>query len=398
VTAPLAMATRLLTGRAVLQELGTALDDLFEATNTPITARRPWLQAWVDCHPEDQPLAVVVDGERGDLEAVALLAARRRFRLLDVVALGHGPSDYIRLPARTPQAARRLADALAAALAASSRFWRLRLEQLPPDDAVAAHLASSLPRAIVRTGDSAPRVRFQTERDVEPYLSRNTRSMLANRTNRLKKAGLVPEVAHLRQPHDVERVLAELEHVRRERDAALLRVSDLDQPGPGCFWRRIIVELAGRGEAEVTTLRLEDELAAYCVCLLDGPAYRYWDGRFLPGWDRFSPGALVLTAALRRALADPAFNEFDWMRGSERFKQGAANDTVSTQQLLAWSSPAMRAVTEAPRRAETAVRRIKDRNELLQRVWRAGKALRLRLRARAGEPGSGGPTRERHRG
>jgi CelD/BcsL family acetyltransferase involved in cellulose biosynthesis len=370
------MTARLLTGSAVLEQLGSALDDLHSSTDTPITARRPWLQAWIDCHREYEPWALVVDG-RGRLEAAALLAVRRRTGLLDVLALGHGPSDYTRLPARTPEAARSLAAGVATTLERSARFWRLRLEQLPPEDAVVAKLAAILPETDLRPGDSAPRVRFDTSRDVERYLSRNTRSMLANRANRLTRAGLAPIVAHLRDQQDVQRVLGELEHVRRQRDAALLRVCDLDQPGPGCFWRRIILLLAGRGEVEVTTLRLGEELAAYCVCLIDGSAYRYWDGRFLPGWDRFSPGALVLNTALHRALADPRFVEFDWMRGDERFKQGASNDTVATQQMVAWSSGTIRAVTEAPGRAKTALRDIRDRNPTLQRVWQASKSLRL---------------------
>jgi CelD/BcsL family acetyltransferase involved in cellulose biosynthesis len=374
---------RFMSGRTTLQQLGSALDDLHAATEVPITGRRTWLQVWADCHDTHEPWAFVVDGPGGRLEAAALLAARRRAGLLDIVALGHGPSDYACLPARTPDAARTLASGMAHALKRSAWSWRLRLEQLPLHDAMTTELAAILPNAVTVAGDNAPRIRFGHAREIEGYLSRNSRSMLANRINRLAKAGITPTFAHLRDRQEVEGVLADLEVVRRKRDAALLRLCDLDQPEAACFWRNIIVVLAGRGEAEVTTLRFGDQLAAYCVCFLDGSVSRYWDGRFLPGWDRFSPGALVLQAAVKRALADPRFDEFDWMRGEERFKQSASNDVIGTQRLLAWSSVATRTITEAPGRAKMVLKDFKDRHETLQRAWRAGKALRISRASRS---------------
>ena len=60
--------------REVLRTRATEIDELHRAAGTPITARRPWLQAWLDTHPDVGVLAVGVETDTGRLEAIALLA------------------------------------------------------------------------------------------------------------------------------------------------------------------------------------------------------------------------------------------------------------------------------------------------------------------------------------
>ena len=52
-------------GRDVLRQLGEGLDELHARTSTPITARRPWLQAWIDCFPDYHPIALALTGPDG---------------------------------------------------------------------------------------------------------------------------------------------------------------------------------------------------------------------------------------------------------------------------------------------------------------------------------------------
>ena len=146
------------------------------------------------------------------------------------------------------------------------------------------------------------------------------------------------------------------------------------------------------GDFEGYKFGVTSHLYLYIACagMLDGVVRRLldnaiecllhweWDGRFAPQWGEFSPGALVLHAAVRRALEDSSFDEFDWMRGQERFKSGASNDVVPAQHLLAWSSPASRRLMESPNQLRTALARLKDRYSLLQRAWEIAKAYRVR--------------------
>jgi CelD/BcsL family acetyltransferase involved in cellulose biosynthesis len=377
-----ASKARSLAGPNVLQELGSALDDLHAATEAPITARRVWLQNWIGCHPDYEPWALAIESDQGRLEAAALLALRHGSRVLEIVALGHGPSDQARLPARDEAAAKALARLVAGRLRRLPGPWRLNLEQLPVDDAVAREIVRLSRSAATVPGDSSPRIRIGVDRTINRYVGRNTRGLVSNKSNRLRRAGFVPSFAQLTEHDEIVRVLPEMEWVRRQRDGMLLRISDLDDEHKACFWRSVVLAFALRDEAEVTTLRIDGELAAYCICFVDGSAYRYWDGRFAPKWSQFSPGALVLHAAVCRTIADESFDEFDWMRGEERFKAGASNDVVPAQHLLAWSSPAVRRLTEAPNQLRSTLARLKDRHPPLQRAWKLVKAYRIRRRTR----------------
>jgi CelD/BcsL family acetyltransferase involved in cellulose biosynthesis len=140
------------------------------------------------------------------------------------------------------------------------------------------------------------------------------------------------------------------------------------------FWHEAITRHAERGEVELMTLRLNGTLAGYVVGLLDHESYRLWDGRFAAEFKWYSPGRLVDQAALASALEDERFGEFDWMRGEEGYKLRNSSHVVPAQHLVAWSSPAVRAMDEWPRRSKAALKRFRDRNRFLKKAWLAVKA------------------------
>ena len=160
------MRVQELRGHRVLDALGPALDDLHRVTNTPITARRPWLKVWAEFFPEYEPWAIVVESQNG-LQAAALLGRRRRPGFVDVVGLGHGPSDHLRLPARNAESARVLATQLAAQLHAIRGPWRARLLALPELDPVGAEAVTRLRCATLSSGPLSPCVEFHSDRRVE---------------------------------------------------------------------------------------------------------------------------------------------------------------------------------------------------------------------------------------
>ena len=367
-------------GRRALDDLGRALDDLHAATATPVTARRPWLETWLRSF-DDEPLALVVrSGEM--LEAAALLARHRHRGLTETVAMGHGPSDRVAFASRGPVASAALAEGLAAFLLGQPDPWQLTVRHLPADDPVALALAACLPHAALVAGDTSPALRFGPDRRLRSYVSRNHHQQIRQAFNRMRREDLTPEFEHLRDAAAIEAVLPDVEAVCRRRDAMLRRPSQLDDPSFGPFFHAVILDHAARGEVELTVLLLKGELAAYCLCFVDHGSYRMWNCRFAPEWAHLSPGRVTNNEALQHALADPACTEFDWMLGEEAYKSGVNNHLDRSQNLLAWSSAAVRAVLDGRRHTLAVLKDSKDRHESLAKAWEEVKKARERLRLR----------------
>jgi CelD/BcsL family acetyltransferase involved in cellulose biosynthesis len=378
------LRVRELTGPEILRSLGERLDDLAAATGAPITARRPWQQTWIECYPDHEPWAIVLEGDGGRIEAAALLATRRRPGRTEIVGLGHGPCDQLRLPARSPEAARRLAAEVARALIGRRGAWSFRFEQLPVGDPVAAEVERLLPAAAVVPGDGSPAMAFDKGRDFKSYVGHNSRGVAKTMRNRMKRNGLEVLVEGLRDPERVVAALPEVEKVHRDRDVQLVRRSDLDDPRMARFWRAAIARHAELGELELVTLRLNGTLAGYVVGLLDGESYRLWDGRFAGKFAWYSPGRLADQEALASALEGERFQEFDWMRGEEAYKLRNSSHVVPAEHLVAWSSRVVRMVDEWPRRSKEALKGFRDRSKVMQRAWLAVKA-RVVVRDRQGK-------------
>ena len=372
--------TRVVTGPEALRSHASPLDDLHEATDAPLTARRPWLQAWAEAHPDRRILAVLAGSGEGRLEGAALLAAHRPGRLLDVTAMGHGVSDYMRLPARTPEAAEALAEAVVEALDAEGRPWQLHLDRLPAGDPVARRIAASVRWSRFLPGEGAPRIVFGPDRSPAATMGRKAWKSDRNGWNRLARAEAAIAVACTRDPERIARLLPELRRIRDLRDREMLGASSLEDPEARRFWEGVILALAREGRAEVLALELDGALAAYTLSFWDGPVCRVWDGRFDPVLAQYGPGRLSDMMVLRRALARPEVAEFDWMQGMEDYKVRMSTRIEEVESLLAWSSWSVRALVGTRPLLRAALTRVKDRSPALDRAWRSVKRRRAARR------------------
>lgn len=332
---------QVLSGLTSLGDLASDLTDLHQVTAAPVTARWPWLHAWMDAYRPEDPWAVTVrDGGSGRLDAAVLLSTRAHDDHDEIMPLGRRQLDRGFLAARTESAADALGTAVAARLSARSRPWVMRLGQLPAGDRVAAALARRLDGCSTVPGQAIPKVDFGASQSAGDFLGKSLRKQLRKAHNRVTEDGMDLHIGFATGHEPVAALLDEVERTHRAREHHARRVSDLES-GPGLrFWRGVILDHASRGEVEVATLRLGDDLAAYVVSLLDGGAYRVLDGRFAPTWSRYSPGRLLEKAMLDRAAENPRFREVDWMNGCASEKLLAANAVDLTEHLVA-ASPGM---------------------------------------------------------
>lgn len=367
----MSLTVRELSGRSALRNCGPAFDALSEQCGSPVTSRRPWLQAWLECYTDWDPWVILVEDD-DELAAVAPLARRRRGKLQQVVGLGTGPTDDFRLPARDGDAATRLGAAVAGALR-STTPWFLRMEQLPAADPVVGALTRLLPQVQLRAGEGMPTVHI-TDRDPNRYLSKNTRKALAKISNKLSRDSLEPDISWTREPAAVRALLPELSAVHRARDEALGRRSDHADRRAAAFYDLVISRHADRDEVDLLTVRLRGELAAFVCGFVDGTALRSWDNRLAPAWADYSAGRLANTEALRHVVTSDRYDELDWMQGEEPYKLQSATEVIATTDVYAWSSSSVRRAYSLVDRARTA----KRESELLTRLWWRIAALRQR--------------------
>jgi CelD/BcsL family acetyltransferase involved in cellulose biosynthesis len=325
-------------------------------------------------------VVAVLDGH--EWQAAALLARRRHRGLTEITGLGQPVNDHGRLPARTPAAAAALVEALTGELLRIRGPWRLRIEQLPAGDPVAHRLALRLGTADLVPGVGMPRIDLSFGRSPNTYLRKKFRQQVNAARRRFEAVGVGVTARFLREPAEIRPLLADLLEVRRARDRDALYAPDLDDRVRVAWWRDTILDLAEQGRLELTVLDVGAGLpAAYNIALLDGTSYRCWDGRLNPAWHDQWPGQLLFGELLPRVIADPQWTEVDYQRGENPFKLRTANDIVPTSHLLAWSSPTVRAVAEAPAAARRVARNWKAAHPAADRIVRA---VRARRRSRSG--------------
>ncbi|WP_281689500.1 GNAT family N-acetyltransferase [Pseudonocardia thermophila] len=327
---------RVVQDRTVLAQLGAALDALHDAVGTHIMARRTWLQTCLDHDTRYEPLAVVVPGPDDSIEAVALLAVRRRGRRASIVALGHGHSDVSAFPARTPAAAAALADAVVEMLVARRGSWTLRVRHIDRGDPVAARIAARLRHGWLVPGGTSPCLVLTPGRDLRSYVGKH---YVKNRRRRLAK---IAELGHpvveeiTRDPDAIAAALPEIVDICRMRDLAKGRTGMVATPEGAARFRDAVLAHAREGRMLLLTARIGDALAGYALCFVDGTVVRVWNCRFDPAWSAYGIGQICRAALIDHAIAT-GLTSVDWMLGNEPYKQALSNASRPAEDLFAAS-------------------------------------------------------------
>jgi hypothetical protein len=318
-----AQVTILSDWRALLP-LEPAIEALHRAAGTPVTARLSWWRSVVMADHGAVPLLLTRLGPGGTLRAAALIALREQDGGWQVTS-GRPHSDDVWEAAAVSDGARRtiLAE-LVGFVRGLDRPWQLALTGLRNGDD-ATWLAGQLPAGGAVPAAPVPAIGFTHD---EVTFAPGIRRGLDRSGHRIRRHALTEEIAFERDPDKLAKLREEVEAVHRARDHDAGRVSDLDEVAGAAFWRSVYDLHAARGELEVATLRLDGDLAAYVIALVDPPAYRVFDGRFAPPWRVYSPGRRLEAAVVEHARRRH-FRVLDWM------------SSVAPEKLVAstWAEP-----------------------------------------------------------
>jgi CelD/BcsL family acetyltransferase involved in cellulose biosynthesis len=369
---PAGGTTTVVRGRGPLAAHAGELDDLLDRTDAPLAARWPSLDTWLRHHPLDEPWAVLVRRDTrpgggpaggGELVGAATLARQLRLGCWKIGPIGV-EGEPAHLAATDPPAATALAGAIRGALGRLNRPWFLRLTDLPDEDPVAAALSAELPVSACRPGPEAPQLRFAPGQPLSTYLSRNTRAAAAKARNRIARDRLVQDIAWTADPDQVAAVLPEVIEVHRRRSVQVHGHSALEDPTARDFFDAVVRGHAAAGDVRLQTVRLNGDLAAFALCLLDRDTLWVYANMVSPDWLRYSAGTISNAEVVRWAYATPGVAAVDWGAGLQRYKLSGAVTLRRSQQVQAWSSRGLR-------------------------LGVAGRDLAGRWRRRAGRPDSG---------
>lgn len=325
-------------GMSEIRALEDDIEELNSDLGLPLMASFVWLSHWADSFPQWTPLMVEVRAvQTNQLMALAMLATDQRPEGTTIVAMGHGSSLFAGLPARDPDSAKALASGIVSALEELPAPWSIDLEQLPELDPTLLHLVEQLDHGQTLPELRIPRVIFSTSHNIDDVLTKSKRKQLRRAKARIEKEGIEMTIGFDRGRALTSELLDEVEAVHVSRDRHARRNSDLDRPAEREFWRRVVEGGDDEWEVEIATLRLDGELAAYAVALLDGDVYRIYDGRMSTEHHDFSPGRIVEAAALSRAMGDPRFAVLDWMSGIAAEKLLTTNIAEGRARLVATS-------------------------------------------------------------
>jgi hypothetical protein len=242
------------------------------------------------------------------------------------------------LPARDPEAAVALAEAITQSLANLRRPWVLHLTFLDRLDAVIKALKEKLATTHSEY-DLAPRLNFGAGQPLNSYLSRNTRSALAKARNRIGRAGLTQQLAWTSDVAEIDSAVPEILDLYQRRTIELNQdVSLLADIAYRRFFTDMAHAYAFDGLARLVTLRLDGMLASYAICLKWAGTVLVYSNRMAPEFGKYSAGALTNAEVVRACHADPSVDCVDWGNGIQRYKLSGDVTLYPYEHLDAWSS------------------------------------------------------------
>ncbi len=291
------------------------LEAFHRDVRAPITARWSWLSAWFQLHPDVEVQCLLVRSSLGKIDAAALLGRLRDGHSIRLFSVNNQSANVASLFARDDDSADALARGLADLVLGSNEAVTLEMSQIAGTNAVSNALRKYLPKIESTPELSVPRVLLDDVANLDELLGKNMRKQLRRVKTKLEMLAPNWKVDFHRGTASIMALLPQIESIHINRDHAQRNKSDLDDVLERRFWQETVVTHTYTDELELATLTINGSIAAYVISLVDGDAYRVLDGRMNGEFAEFSPGRILETATLQRALDDETFSVFDWMTG-----------------------------------------------------------------------------------
>ena len=289
-----------------------------------------WLLAWWR-HFAAGTAQILTAGSAGALVGVLPLYRRREGKLVKLLPIGIGLSDYI--DALTDRRCTGVADALLAAAADLPAWTECHLPDLP---AGAALTAARCPPGLEEGGGPSvpcPVLALPPARDeLGRVVPRKTLRDLRQAGSRAAARG--PVEIDRAEGDEIDRTMAELFRLHEKRWRHRGENGVVADPAVRAFHRGAARALGAAGMLRLYRLAVEGEvMAVYYGFAHGGRAYAYLGG-FDPDEKQLSPGALIMRHAIEAAIGEGA-SEFHFLRGGETYKYAwGARDRWSTARTL----------------------------------------------------------------
>lgn len=331
-----------------------ALAALWEDSGAPIYARATAIEAWSRHRPRERIWAPVLYDPSGEARAAAILTRGRRLGRYRIGFPGQ-PSEPTHLAARDAASAADLAVAIRVGLDRLGHPWTLYLRDLPSPDPVVTTLRAELANVEVSPGPDAPGLDLRAG----GHVSRNTRSAVAKAVNRISREGHAMRIGWTSDPAGVAAVLPEVVSLHTRRNLQVRGRAALADRHEERLFTATTRAFAADGCVELLTLRIDQDLAAFALCLADRPpaaaaslsapptaragggVLRVHANLVSPDWLRYSAGTIANAEVVRHASA-AGYDWLDWGAGVARYKMSGNATLRHTQTLRAWSSGALR--------------------------------------------------------
>jgi CelD/BcsL family acetyltransferase involved in cellulose biosynthesis len=347
-------------------ELAPTWEGLAEASSQA-TIFQTWEWAWSwwqHLAGRARPLILVVrDGQ--DEMGLAPLALRsaRPFGIRRIELLGCGVSDYLdmlALPGREVEVAERAW----AFLEKNAGIWDLVDFQQVPEGSPWPEKLLRLAReqgwqAHLSVQEICPAAQLPASwQDFQAGLSKKLRFNLGRSRKLLDRLGPVRvEKACGRDAAKVLELLFLL-HGRRWMRKGL--PGSFASPRVRAFHRQAARELESKGRLALYYLAVNGRIGAGLYCFEFRDTVFYYQAGFDPGLARYSPGAIILSEAIRQAI-ESGKRRFDFLRGAEAYKyRWLARDRRNLRLRIGQPTPRSRLAWKLSFWQEAAERKIRE--------------------------------------
>jgi len=323
-------------------------------SGAPLSARTTAIEAWRRANPQWKALYVEI-GEGDTLVALALLGYRSRFGWIEALLLG--PQDESGwISGRGANSAQRLAIGVRTALDRLERPWVLRLPNMPVLQAPVHQFLAAFARVRMCSKCHGVRLQLAPGAPLRSVTTKNTRAAVAKARNRIMRDRRQLALGWVSTFPDVAAVLPELVRIHKARNVQLRGRSQLEDPAVYTEFTTRVLTHAEEGKVRLLVTRIDGEVAAFALCLLDARTLHVYANLVAPEWLMYSAGTITNHAVVAWARASGDVHVVDWGLGVQRYKLSGPIQLEPHSRVEIYSSAGAETAVLAARSMRSALR------------------------------------------